>query len=77
VIGKLSGIAKLPLVPEIVTLEFPMNVDVLYAEVSVSVALPDVLMEAGEKLAVTPAGNQLAESATGPVNPFTGDTLMV
>ena len=68
-IGKLSGIAKLPLVPEIVTLEFPMNVDVLYAEVSVSVALPDVLMEAGEKLAVTPAGSPLADSVTGPVNP--------
>lgn len=41
-----------------------------------SVALPtvDVVTEAGEKLAVTPAGNPLAVSATVPLNPFGTDT---
>jgi hypothetical protein len=44
-------------------------VDWLYAEVSVSVELPDVAMEAGEKLAVTPAGKPPTEGVTVPVNP--------
>jgi hypothetical protein len=51
-------------------------VELLYAAVSVSVALPtvDVVMDAGEKLAVTPAGRPLTESATVPSNPFDADT---
>lgn len=66
---KLAGTAKLPLVPVTITLELPMNVDLLYAEVSVSVALPEVLMDVGEKAPVTPAGNPLSEGVTVPVNP--------
>ena len=57
-----------------------MNVDVLYAAVSVNVAVPteDVVMEAaGEKLAVAPAGRPLTESATVPLNPFDADTSIV
>lgn len=56
-----------------------MYVELLYAAVSVSVALPteDVVMAAGEKLAETPAGRPLAESATVLSNPFHADTLTV
>ena len=56
-----------------------MYVELLYAAVSVSVALPteEVVMDAGEKLAVTPAGRPLAESATVPLNPFHADTSTV
>lgn len=48
--GNAVVFCKLPLVPVTVMVEFPMNVDVLYAEVSVSVALPklDVVTDAGE-----------------------------
>lgn len=57
-------------VPVTVTGEFPMNVEVLYAEVSVSVAVPVVLIEEGERLVtVTPFGNPLIDNATFPVNP--------
>lgn len=65
--------------PVTVTVELPMYVELLYAAVSVSVALPrmDVLMEAGEKLAVTPAGKPLAESATVPLNPYHAETSIV
>ena len=55
-----------------------MYVEVLYAAVSVSVALPklDVVTEVGEKLAVTPAGSPLVESATVPENPYHAETLI-
>jgi len=59
----------------------PVKVDVLYSEVSVSVALPDVAIDAvgqadgKHQLAVTPAGIPLADNATGPVNPLSGDTV--
>jgi hypothetical protein len=75
--GKLVGIATLPLVPVTVTRELPMYVEALYAAVSVSVALPEVAMEAVESWPVTPAGNPPTVSVTVPVNPFTGDTLTV
>jgi hypothetical protein len=72
---------KLPLVPVFVPVtvmpEFPMYVDVLYAEVSVSVALPDVAMEVFDQLAVTPAGNPLTESVSAPVKPYKAETLTV
>ncbi len=74
---KLAGIAVLPLVPVTVVVEFPMYVDVLYAAVSVSVEVPEVVMEVGEKLAVTPAGNAPVESATVPVNAYRAETLTV
>ncbi len=54
-----------------------MYVDVLYAAVSVSVEVPEVVMEVGEKLAVTPAGNAPVESATVPVNAYRAETLTV
>ncbi len=75
---KFAELARVPLfVPVTVMAEFPMIVDVLYAAVGVGVALPDVLMDAGEKLAVTPAGNPLTQSAAVPVNPFSAETLTV
>ena len=66
-----------PLVPVTVTLELPTYVELLYAEVSVSVALPDVAMDADDKLAVTPAGSPSTHNCTVPVNPLTGETLTV
>jgi hypothetical protein len=47
-----------------------MNVDALYAALSVSVAFPDVRIDADDRLAVTPAGNPSTHNATVPVNPF-------
>lgn len=41
----------------------------------VSVLVP--VVEAGLKLAVTPEGKVLVASVTVPLNPFTGDTIMV
>jgi hypothetical protein len=77
--GILAGITMLPLVPVTVIVEFPMKVEVLYAEVSVSVTLPevDVVMEGAESLAVTPAGNPLTNNATVPLNPSSAEALMV
>lgn len=43
--------------------------ELLYAEVSVSVALPNVEMVLVDQLAVTPVGNPLTVSITVPVNP--------
>lgn len=64
---------SVPLVPVTVIVLVPA-VAVVDA-VRVSVLVP--VVEAGLKLAVTPAGNPLAAKATVPVNPFTGATLMV
>jgi len=80
--------AKMPLVPVFVPVTVmgvvlvyvgggPVVVELLYAEVSVSVALPDVVMDVGEKLAVTPVGSPLADNVTGPVNPYCAATLTV
>lgn len=64
-----------PAVPVIVTVELPVAVpDVV---VTVMVELPDVVMEAGEKEAVTPAGKPLALRVTGPVNPLTAPIFTV
>ena len=43
--------------------------------VKVSVLVP--VVDVGLKLAVTPDGNPLAVSATVPLNPFSGDTVIV
>jgi hypothetical protein len=78
--GKTAEFVKLPLVPVTVMVEFPMYVEELYAEVSVSVAVPteDVVIEAaGENLAVTPAGRPLIESATVPLKPYHADAATV
>ncbi len=64
---------RVPLVPVTVIVLVPA-VAVLDA-VRVSVLVP--VVEAGLKAAVTPAGKPLAAKATVPVNPFTGDTVMV
>ena len=68
----------LPLVPVTVIGEFPMNVDALYAEVSVSVTLPvvDVVMEGAERVAVTPVGRPLTDKPTAPLNPSSAVALM-
>jgi len=46
-------------------------------DVRVSVELPDVVMEAGAKAAVTPVGRPVADNATVPVKPFCAATLAV
>jgi len=71
----LAGLVRPPLVPVTVTADCPMKVVVLYAEVSVSVALPEVLMVEVESWPITPAGNPLTESVTGPVNPLSAETF--
>ena len=75
----IADCAEPPLVPVMVTAEFLMYVDMLYAAVSVNVELPrlDVVIDCGEKLAVTPAGRPLTESATVPLNPFDADASIV
>jgi hypothetical protein len=62
-----------PLVPVTVTFVVPA-VAVLEA-VKVKLLVP--VVDAGLKLAVTPAGKPLAASATVPLNPFCGATVMV
>jgi hypothetical protein len=64
---------RLPLVPVTVTVAVPAVAVLEAARVSVLVPVVDV----GLKLAVTPLGNPLAVSATDPVNPFDGVTVMV
>ena len=58
---------RVPLVPVIVTVEFPAGLPVV---VIVSVALPDVFTEAGENDALAPVGKPLAARLTEEVNPF-------
>jgi hypothetical protein len=59
---------RLPLVPVIVTVLFPLGVAPVVA--TVSVEEPDALIDVGLKLEVAPAGRPLAPSPTVPVNPF-------
>jgi hypothetical protein len=66
-------VVSVPEVPVIVTVAGP-KVAVLEA-VNVSALLVVVL--AGLNEAVTPVGKPLADSATEPVNPFAGTTVMV
>jgi hypothetical protein len=65
--------ASVPLVPEMVTVYVPAVVE--FNVVRVSVELPEVEIEVGEKLAVTPVGRPEAARETVPVNPFRGLTL--
>jgi hypothetical protein len=78
--AKVVEFAKMPLVPVFVPVTVmglvlvyvgggPVVVELLYAEVSVSVALPNVEMVLVDQLAVTPVGNPLTVSITVPVNP--------
>ena len=64
---------SVPLVPVTVTLAVP--VAAVLEAVKVTVLVP--VVEAGLKLAVTPAGKPLAARATVPVKPFSGLTVMV
>jgi hypothetical protein len=64
----LAGCDKLPLVPVIVSVWLPAGVE--FAVVTVSVDVPEPLIEAGFKLAVVPGGNPLTASDTFPVKPF-------
>jgi hypothetical protein len=64
---------KDPLVPVTVTLAAP--VAAVLEAVKVRVLVP--VVDAGLKLAVTPAGKPLAASETLPLKPFSGLTVMV
>jgi len=69
---------RLPLVPVTVTLVVPavaVPAVAVLAAVKVSVLVP--VVDAGLKLAVTPAGSPLALKDTLPVNPPVGLTVMV
>jgi hypothetical protein len=45
--------------------------------VTVSVAVPELVIDVGLKLAVAPLGSPLALNATVPVNPPDGETVTV
>jgi|ERR1700727_2385781 hypothetical protein len=64
-----------PLVAVSVSEYVPAAAD--FVDVSVRVELPEVVIEAGAKLAVTPEGMPVADSATLPVKPFCAETLAV
>ena len=57
----------------IVTVDVPDTAELVAAIVNV-VAFAELV---GLKETVTPAGNPLAENATTPVNPFSGETVTV
>lgn len=64
-----------PEVPVIVTVELPVGVP--EAVVTVIVEVPDVVMEAGEKEAVAPAGRPDALRVTALVKPASAPTVTV
>ena len=66
---------RLPLVPVIVNGKLPAGVVVL--DVTVNVEDPDVVTDAGLKLAVAPVGSPLTLNVTVPVNPPDGVTVAV
>ena len=61
--------------PEIVTVYVPATAD--FEVVRVSVEFPDVVIEDGAKLAVTPLGKPEAPRVTDPLNPFRAPTVAV
>ena len=61
--------------PEMVRGYVPATVDLV--DVKVSVEVPEVVIEAGEKLAVTPVGRLEAPRVTLPVNPFVAAIVAV
>ena len=66
---------KLPLVPVMVSVEFPVGVEV--AVVTLREDDPEVLIEVGLKVAVAPEGKPFALSAMDPVNPFCAAAVTV
>ncbi len=64
---------RVPLDPPIVRVYVPAAT--LLVVPTVIVAVPDVVIEEGLKLAVMPEGNPLAVSDTAPVNPFDAETV--
>lgn len=66
---------KLPLEPVMVIVEDAIGVELVV--VMVRVEEPELLIEAGLKLAVAPAGKPPALRATAPVNPPCGVTVTV
>jgi hypothetical protein len=66
---------SVPLLPPIVTVYVPAAAD--FVVVNVSVELPEVEIELGEKLPPTPAGNPETPSSTDPVKPFCAATVAV
>lgn len=63
------GCVTLPPVAVIVMLAVPVVAVLLAAKVSVELPLPGAAMEAGLKLAVTPAGNPEADNETAELKP--------
>lgn len=66
---------RVPLVPVMVSVELPVGVEVAVAMLREED--PEVLMEAGLKVAVAPEGRPLALSAMDPVNPFCATAVTV
>jgi hypothetical protein len=64
-----------PLVPVNVIAGVPVGVEALVASVTVDV--PDVVIDAGENVAVAPWGSPVALSPTVPVKPFTAPIVTV
>lgn len=65
----------MPLVPVIVNGKLPVGV--VLAVVTVKVEEPEVVTDAGLKLAVAPVGSPLTLRFTVPVNPLVGVTVTV
>jgi hypothetical protein len=73
--GTVLVCVSVPLVPVIVKVALPTGV--LDAVVTVSVALPGVLIELGLNVPTAPASNPLTAKFTVPLNPFTAPVLTV
>lgn len=67
---------RVPLVPFIVIVELPAGV-VPAVVAMVNVELPEVLIDAGENVAVAPAGRPLADRLTEELNPFSAPIVTV
>jgi hypothetical protein len=62
-----------PLVPVMLSVELPVVAPVMI----LSVEVPDVVMETGEKESVAPVGKPVADKFTVPVNPLRAATVTV
>lgn len=65
---------SVPLVPDIVSVKVPRDALLVLMD---SFALPDVVTEVGEKVAIAPLGSPETPNFTVPANPLLGETVTV
>jgi hypothetical protein len=68
-----AACVSVPLVPAILKVELPIVAPVM----TLSVEVPEVVMDAGEKVGVDPASNPVTDKFTVPANPFSAATVTV